>query len=36
MNDADYADNLVVLANIVAWAESLLYSLEKAVRNTDL
>ena len=36
ITDADYADDLVLLANTLAQAESLLYSLEQAASHWSL
>ena len=36
MTDTDFTDNLALLTNIPAQAESLLYSLEQAVRSIGL
>ena len=36
MIDADYADNLALLKNTPAHADSLLHSLEQAVGSIDL
>ena len=34
--DSDYADDLILFANIPAWAESLLHSLGQAAKGIDL